>query len=128
MALEMRTPTSHTRASSGDLTAPESLLLFRGCSISGTHPAIISMETFEAAQKEFAERYGVKIVNGIAQRASYFYHRNGESGPHPKHRPPQWSEERRKSHSEYFRTRECGLCRYDFSHFIECENCGRIIC
>ena len=92
--------------------------------IEGTHPAIISMETFEAAQKEFAERYGVEIVNGIAQRASYFYHRNGEAGLHPKHRPPQWSEERRKSHSEYFRTRECGLCRYDFSHFIECENCG----
>ena len=92
--------------------------------IEGTHPAIISMETFEAAQKEFAERYGVEIVNGIAQKASYFYHRDGESGPHPKHRPPQWSEERRKAHSEYFRTRECGLCRYDFSHFIECENCG----
>lgn len=90
----------------------------------GTHPAIISMETFEAAQKEFAERYGVDIVNGIAQKASYYYHRNGESGPHPKHRPPQWSEERRRLHSEYFRTRECGLCRYDFSHFIECENCG----
>ena len=94
------------------------------CPFVKQHPAIISMETFEAAQKEFAERYGVKIMNGIAQRASYFYHRNGESGPHPKHRPPQWSEERRKSHSEYFRTRECGLCRYDFSHFIECENCG----
>ena len=92
--------------------------------IEGTHPAIISMETFQAAQKEFAERYGVEIKNGIAQRASYFYHQNGESGPHPKHRPPQWSEERRRSHSEYFRTRECGLCRYDFSHFIECENCG----
>ena len=90
--------------------------------IQGTHPAIISMETFQAAQTEFAERYGVDIVNGIAQRASYFYH-YGESGPHPKHRPPQWSEERRKSHSEYFRTRECGLCRYDFSHFIECEHC-----
>ena len=92
--------------------------------IEGTHPAIISMETFQAAQKEFAERYGVEIKNGIAQKASYFYHQNGESGPHPKHRPPQWSEERRRSHSEYFRTRECGLCRYDFSHFIECENCG----
>ena len=90
--------------------------------IQGTHPAIISMETFKAAQEEFAARYGVEIVNGIAQRASYFYH-HGESGPHPKHRPPQWSEERRKSHSEYFRTRECGLCRYDFSHFIECEHC-----
>lgn len=90
--------------------------------IQGTHPAIISTETFQAAQKEFAERYGVDIVNGIAQRASYFYH-HGESGPHPKHRPPQWSEERRKSHSEYFHTRECGLCRYDFSHFIECEHC-----
>lgn len=92
--------------------------------IEGTHPAIISKETFEAAQKEFAERYGVEIVNGVAQKASYYYHRNGKSGPHPKHRPPQWSAERRRSQSEYFRSREHGLCRYDFSHFIECENCG----
>lgn len=92
--------------------------------IEGTHPAIISKETFEAAQKEFAERYGVEIVNGVAQKASYYYHRNGKSGPHPKHRPPQWSAEQRRSQSEYFRSREHGLCRYDFSHFIECENCG----
>lgn len=92
--------------------------------IEDTHPAIISMETLKAAQEEFAERYGVEIVNGIAQKASYFYHNDGKSGPHPKHRSPQWSEERRKAHSEYFRTRESGLCRYDFSHFIECENCG----
>lgn len=95
--------------------------------VEGTHPAIISMETFQAAQKEFAARYGVEIVNGIAQKASYFYQNDmkGKAGrPHPPHRKPQWSEEQRKSHSEYFRTRECGLCRYDFSHFIECENCG----
>lgn len=91
--------------------------------IEGTHPAIISMETFQAAQLEFAQRYGVEIVNGIAQKASYFYHQNGETGPHPKHRAPQWSEERRRQHAEYFRTREGGQCRYDFSHFIECEHC-----
>ena len=65
----------------------------------------------------------MEIVNGIAQKASYFYHQNGETGPHPKHRGPQWSEERRRQHSEYFRTRESGQCRYDFSHFIECEHC-----
>ncbi len=91
--------------------------------IEDTHPAIISRETFAAAQEEFAARYGVEIVNGIAQRASYLFHKKG-AGPHPPHRPPFWSEERRKSHSEYFRTRESGICRYDFSHFIECENCG----
>ena len=91
--------------------------------IEGTHPAIISMETFQAAQREFAQRYGVEIVNGIAQKASYFYHQNGETGPHPKHRAPQWSDERRRLHAEYFRTREGGQCRYDFSHFIECEHC-----
>lgn len=89
----------------------------------GTHPAIISMETFRAAQEEFASRYGVEIVNGIAQKASYFYHQGDNRKPHPPHRSPQWSEERRKSHSEYFRTRESGICKYDFSHFIECENC-----
>ncbi len=92
--------------------------------IEGTHPAIISRETFDAAQKELAKRYGVKIVNGIAQKASYFYRQKGEIGSHPKHRSPQWSEERRKSHSEYFRSRKTGLCKYEFSHFIECENCG----
>lgn len=90
--------------------------------IEDTHPAIISMKTFKAAQEEFAKRYNVEIVNGIAQRASYFYHKEG-SAPHPPHRSPQWSEERRKSHSEYFRTRESGICRYDLSHFIECEHC-----
>jgi len=92
--------------------------------IEDTHPAIISMDTFQAAQEEFASRYGVEIKNGIAQKASYFFHRNGETGPHPKHRGPQWSEERRRQHAEIFRNRETGLCRYDFSHFIECENCG----
>ena len=92
--------------------------------IEGTHPAIISMETFQAAQKEFAERYGVEIKNGIAQKASYFYHHNGAAAPHPKHRSPQWSEEQRKALSDYYQTREGGVCRYDFSNFIECENCG----
>ena len=87
--------------------------------IEDTHPAIISRELFEMAQREFASRYGVEIVNGIAERASYLC----ESSPHPKHRSPQWSEERKKAHSEYFRTRESGPCRYDFSHLIECENC-----
>lgn len=91
--------------------------------IEGTHPAIISMEVFQAAQKEFADRYGVEIKNGIAQTASYFYHRDGGAGPHPPHRKPQWSEEQRKAHSEYFRNRETAVCRYEFSHFIECENC-----
>lgn len=90
--------------------------------IEDTHPAIISKETFKAAQEEFAKRYCVEIVNGIAQSASYYYHKYAQ--PHPPHRSPQWSEERRKSRSEYFRTRESGSCRYDFSHFIECENCG----
>lgn len=92
--------------------------------IEDSHPSIISMETFEAAQKEFASRYGVEIVNGVAQRASYFYHNNKRGLRHPPHRKPQWSEEQRKTHSDFFRTRACGLCRYDFSHFIECENCG----
>ncbi len=90
--------------------------------IEDTHPAIISREIFQAAQEEFASRYSVEVVNGIAQKASYLF-RKGEAGTHPKYRSPQWSEERRKSHSEYFRSRESGLCKYDFSHFIECENC-----
>ena len=44
--------------------------------IEGTHPAIISVETFQAAQEEFARRYGVEIKNGIAQKASYTF--NGQ--------------------------------------------------
>ena len=91
--------------------------------IEQTHPPIISMKMFQAVQREFAERYGVKIENGIAQTAGYFYRRDGEAGPHPPHRKPHWSEEQRKSHSEYFRNRETAICRYEFSHFIECENC-----
>ena len=91
--------------------------------IEGTHPAIIGMEVFQAAQQEFVNRYGVEIKNGIAQTASYFYHRDGEAGPHPPHRKPHWSAEQRKSHSEHFRNRETAICRYEFSHFIECENC-----
>ena len=90
--------------------------------IEDTHPAIISKEIFQAAQEEFASRYSVEVVNGIAQKASYLF-RKGDAGTHPKYRSPQWSEERRKAHSEYFRSRESGLCKYDFSHFIECENC-----
>lgn len=92
--------------------------------IEDSHPAIITRETFQAAQEEFAERYGVEIKNGIAQPASYFYHHSGEVGPHPPHRSPKWSDEQRKKHSEYFSTRESGICRYDFSHFITCEHCG----
>lgn len=37
--------------------------------IEGTHPAIISRETFQAAQEEFVRRHGVDIRNGIAGRA-----------------------------------------------------------
>lgn len=91
--------------------------------IEGTHPAIISMEVFQAAQQEFANRYGVEIKNGIAQTAGYFYHQDGGAGPHPPHRKPYWSAEQRKSQSEHFRNRETAVCRYEFSHFIECENC-----
>ena len=43
----------------------------------GTHPAVISVETFQAAQREFARRYGVGIVNGVAQRAERFRHTQG---------------------------------------------------
>ena len=92
--------------------------------IEGTHPAIISMKTFQAAQEEFSRRYGVGITNGIADRASYFYHRDGSGGPHPKHRSPQWSEEQRRAHSEFFKNRDNVHCRYDFSLFIRCAGCG----
>ncbi len=43
-----------------------------------THPAIISQEMFDAAQTEFARRFGVEIKNGIAQKASCFY-RKGQN-------------------------------------------------
>src|SRR5699024_4643154 len=55
------------------------------------HPAIISIEKFKAAQEKFTERYNVEIINGNAQKASYFYHKDG-GNPHPPYRCPQWSE------------------------------------
>ncbi len=89
------------------------------------HPAIISKETFGAAQEEFAKRYGVGIVNGIVQKAGYLHHEGCGGKPHPvKHRSPKWTAELRQAQSEYFRRRDSGPCKYDFSHFIECENCG----
>lgn len=92
--------------------------------IEDTHPAIISREIFDAAQKELTDRYCVSIVNGIAQKPSYFYYKDRMTSPHPKHRKPQWSEEQRRVQSEYFRSRETAFNKYDFSNFIECENCG----
>ena len=35
--------------------------------VEGTHPAIISREVFDRAQKEMAARYGVEVKNGRAQ-------------------------------------------------------------
>lgn len=39
-----------------------------------THPAIISREVFDRAQKEMAARYGVEVKNGRAETAGYLYH------------------------------------------------------
>ncbi len=90
------------------------------------HPAIISLETFGAAQREFADRYGVDIVNGIAQKASYLRREGCGGKAHPvKHRSPKWTAELRQAQSEHFRRRDSGPCKYAFSHFIECENCGK---
>lgn len=42
--------------------------------VEGTHPAIISREVFDRAQKEMAARYGVEVKNGRAEPAGYLYH------------------------------------------------------
>lgn len=89
-----------------------------------THPAIISYETFQAAQEEFAKRYGVEVKNGIAETASYLHHTETTGKKDPPHRSPQWSEERRKSHHDYFSKRENNDNEYAFSRFITCEGCG----
>ena len=92
--------------------------------IEDAHPAIISMETFQAAQEEFARRYGVEIVNGIAERASYLKRGGPECRPSPLHRKAYWSEEQRKRQSEFFSKRENVENIYAFSRFIRCEGCG----
>ena len=93
-----------------------------------THPAIISMATFQAAQKEFSRRYGVEIRNGIAEKATYLRH-DGTQGRHdPPHRKAQWSEEQRQAHSEIMRSREHFEDVYPFSRFIRCDGCGSQLC
>ncbi len=91
-----------------------------------THPAIISQETFDAVQHEIAKRYGVGVENGIAQRASYFYHHGPEiTKTDYRFRRAQWSEEDRKRHAELYKSRATmKYLHYDLSIFIKCEGCG----
>ena len=95
--------------------------------IEGSHPAIISPETFQAAQEEYAQRYGTEIMNGIVQPASYL-HRWSNGRHDPPRRKAQWSEEQRRRHSEFFSKRENVDNRYDLSRFIRCEGCGIQLC
>ena len=93
--------------------------------IEGTHPAIIDKETFDAVQQEFVDRYGVEIINGIADTASYLCHSGDEILPQKPHRKAYWSEEQRREHGKIYMTRDFGVNKHDFSHFIECEHCKR---
>lgn len=91
-----------------------------------THPAIISQETFDAAQAEIAQRYGVTVENGIAARASYFYHHGPEiTKADYRTRRAQWTDEDRKRHAEIYKLRSTmKYLHYDLSIFIKCEGCG----
>lgn len=91
-----------------------------------THPAIISQETFDAAQAEIAQRYGVTVENGIAARASYFYHHGPEiTKADYRIRRAQWTDEDRKRHAEIYKSRSTmKYLHYNLSIFIKCEGCG----
>lgn len=88
--------------------------------IEDTHPAIISRETFLAAQEEFARRYGVGLTGGIAENAAYLH----AKGPRPPHRPSRWTEESHRALSEHLSSRENKNNAYPFSRFMKCEVCG----
>lgn len=91
-----------------------------------THPAIISQDIFDAAQAEIAQRYGVEIENGIAGKASYFYHGGSEITKSDRQkRKAQWTDEDRKRHAEIYKSRTTmKYLHYDLSIFIKCEGCG----
>ena len=92
--------------------------------IEETHPAIVRhRRCFRLLRGNSQIAMASRSRTGLPKPQATYYRRDGEAGPHPPHRKPHWSEEQRKSHSEYFRNRETAICRYEFSHFIECENC-----
>lgn len=93
-----------------------------------THPAIISQELFDAVQLEISRRYGVPIVNGIAERDTYMHHPKGNKKPKSRYprRKAYWSEDSRKAHAEIYKSRATFQClHYDLSLFIKCEICGQ---
>ncbi len=91
--------------------------------VEDTHPAIISKETFDRAQREICARYGVGMANGIAEMDN-LAHRLAEQG-YPR-RKAYWSEESRRKHAEVYKSRETmKFLHHDFSLFIKCEACGQ---
>ena len=94
--------------------------------ISGANPAIIGREIFDAVQKETADRYGVAIVNGIAEPVRYFGKSVADRPDHDVIRKAQWSDEQRKRQGEIHKNRETmsGM-KYPLSLMIKCEVCGQ---
>ena len=77
----------------------------------------ISIDTFLAAQEEFSQRYGVRLVDGlIEQRSSSENDGASKSSWHPR-----WTEKQKRLHADFFRGKEN---TYPFSWFLRCEGCG----
>ena len=91
-------------------------------------PAIIDRETFDAVQREFANRYGVEIVNGIAQTdQSMGIQRESKvkASGYQNRRKAYWSEEQRAAHGEVYKSRDNNVpLHHTLSKFIKCGVCG----
>lgn len=91
--------------------------------VEDTHPAIISKETFDRAQREICTRYGVGMANGTAEKDNLAHRIEGKGYPR---RKAYWSEESRRKHAEVYKSRETmKFLHHDFSLFIKCEACGQ---
>lgn len=93
-----------------------------------THPAIVSQEVFDAVQVEIASRYGVKIINGIAESDSYMHHPKDVQLARSefKRRKAVWSDAARAEHAEVYKSRDTfAYLHYDLSLFLKCETCGQ---
>ena len=96
--------------------------------VNDSHEPIISQDIFDAVQREISKRYGVSIVNGIAQKDEYLNRPKGSKAvksSYPR-RKAVLSDEKKAELSLYFSSRSSyKKLRYDLSMFIKCEACGQ---
>lgn len=93
-----------------------------------THPAIITQEVFDAVQREIADRYGVNIVNGIAEGDGRMHRPKGAQLARLEfqRRKAVWSDAARAEHAEVYKSRDTfAYLHYNLSLFLKCETCGQ---